>query len=431
MKVLIYEENPQMREALSRYVRDLGYQTVMASTMQEVERLLREDDPPILLVSSDEIPQDWFKKFFEKYPEKRLIAYGEDFDKAITLLKMGALDYLKKPIPLNDLKEALIKARKEITLLKNSQKYRELTRLRKPEIIGQSSKWRKILETAEKVAETDIPVLITGETGTGKDVLARYIHWRSYRRTGPFIAVNCSAIPPTLLEAELFGYERGAFTGAYTSKMGKLELADGGTLFLDEIGELPIELQPKLLRVLETGEITPIGSNKVKKVDFRLISATNRDLTDMINRGLFREDLYYRINGIEIHIPPLRERKEDIEALARFYWKEYAAKYGKEEEIPEELLELLKKHPLTGNVRQLKNLLEKAAILGEVPEELKQLPQGEKLISIKIGTPLKEAEKKIILETLKASNYNRSRTARTLGIGLRTLQRKLKEWGIS
>ncbi len=432
MKVLVHEENPQMREALARYIKDLGYESITSATLQETDRLLREDDPHIILVSGDEIPNRWFQKFFEKYPEKKLIAYGENFDKAISLLKMGALDYLKKPIPLNDLKEALTRARKEITLFKNSQKYRELTRLRRPEIVGKSETWKKILETAEKVAETDIPVLITGETGTGKDVLARYIHWRSLRRNGPFIAVNCSAIPPTLLEAELFGYEKGAFTGAYTSKMGKIELADGGTLFLDEIGELPLELQPKLLRVLETGEINPIGSNKVKKVNFRLISATNRNLIEMINKGLFREDLYYRINGIEIHIPPLRERKEDIEELARYYWKEYALKYGKNEEIPRELLDLLKEHPLTGNVRQLKNILERAAILGEIPQQLlKEKPDKGGNIIIKIGTPLKEAEKKIILETLKANNYNRSRTAKVLGIGLRTLQRKLKEWNLS
>jgi transcriptional regulator with PAS, ATPase and Fis domain len=293
----------------------------------------------------------------------------------------------------------------------------------------------------EQVAPTKSNVLILGESGTGKSLVAELIHKNSPRRDGPFISINCAAIPETLLEAELFGYKKGAFTGAVADKKGLIELANGGTLFLDEIGDLPLGLQAKLLKFLETYEFIPLGDVQKKKVDIRLISATNKNLEELIEEGKFREDLYYRLSVIELKIPPLRERKEDIPVLVYYFLEQASKQHNKKiKGITNEALSYLLNYDWPGNVRELRNVIERAVILArdeyilphDLPEKIiKSSPSPE----IGVGKSLKEAieeyEKTIILNTLKFCNYDKERAAKILDIDLATLYRKLKKFGIN
>lgn len=302
-------------------------------------------------------------------------------------------------------------------------------------IVGKSPAIRNLLELIERVAGTDANVLITGESGTGKSLVAKAIHFMSRRKEKPFITINCSAIPESLLEAELFGYEKGSFTGAYSSKKGKFELANGGTVFLDEIGDMPLSLQPKILRVIQEKEIERLGSERTIKVDVRIISATNKNLPELISRGLFREDLYYRLNVVPVHIPPLRERKEDIPILVDHFLELFNQRYGKKVRLDPRVIEIFMDYPWYGNVRELENTIERLVILkdglireSDLPpyffvkmqeQERKNMPQI-----------IQNTEREEIIRALEKAGYVKSRAARLLGYTLRQLDYRIKKYQI-
>ncbi len=303
-----------------------------------------------------------------------------------------------------------------------------------PGIVGKSKGWKAVLDLVQRVVDTDVSVLITGESGTGKELIARAIHSQGRRRDKAFMAINCSAIPEQLLESELFGYKKGAFTGANADKKGLLEYAEGGTLFLDEAGDLPMALQAKLLRVLQEREIRRLGDVETRKVDLRVIAATNKNLLDEIKNGHFREDLYFRLNIVEIHIPPLRDRLEDVTPLINHFMKKACETHGRNVTgIQSAAMSRLIEHPWYGNVRELQNVIERAVVLSrelELNEDDLKLQQYSEEELLRSGLTLEEFERKLVEKTLDETGGNRTRTAEKLGVSLRWLQYRLKEWGI-
>ncbi|MDI6864990.1 MAG: sigma 54-interacting transcriptional regulator [Thermodesulfovibrio yellowstonii] len=308
-----------------------------------------------------------------------------------------------------------------------------------PNLVGQSPSFQAVLKTVMKVASTDATVLLFGESGTGKELIAKTIHFQSKRAKGPFVAINCAAIPENLLEAELFGSEKGAFTGA-VKRIGKFEQANGGTIFLDEIAELPLSLQPKLLRVLQERTVEPLGSSKTIRVDVRLISATNKDLSEEIRKGNFREDLFWRLNVIPIYIPPLRERKEDIPLLVEYYLKSFCNIYRKSVSIDEEALKVLVSYDWPGNVRELANTIERLVVMTESSKiKVYDLPDTVRgvfklkpysLGDLKLPTEVEELERIRIMDTLPKFNFNIRKTAQALGLTERQLNYRIKKYGI-
>ncbi len=359
-------------------------------------------------------------------------------ESAVEAMKKGASDYIVKPFVNEDVKltvRRLLEHRdlqiENLALKQQLSQYFECK-----DFVGDSPQIRRIFDTLEKVIPTKSNILILGESGTGKGMIAEIIHCSSPRRDKPFMSINCSAIPENLLESELFGYRKGAFTGASTDKTGLIVMADGGTLFLDEIGDMPIGLQSKLLKVIETGEVLPLGDTKPKVVDVRIIAATNKDLEAMIERGEFREDLYYRLNVIEITLPPLRERKDDIPLLVRRFIEIYSRENNKVVRgIDDDALAVLREYRWYGNVRELRNVIERAVVLCESEViTVKDLPEKIKRREAHHGTTLRESlsslERGLILERLSQHNWNKEETARELGIDLATLYRKMKKLGI-
>ncbi|RKY04398.1 two-component system response regulator [Candidatus Poribacteria bacterium] len=311
-------------------------------------------------------------------------------------------------------------------------------------LVGASPAFRRALELARKVAESDVTVMILGETGTGKELLARFIHFNSRRRSKPFVAVHCASIPETLLESELFGYEPGAFTGATRRKIGKFELADGGTLFLDEIGDMPLSMQVKLLRALQEREIERVGGLETIPVDVRVIAATNKNLLEEVRKGSFRNDLYYRLSTVPIYLPPLRERREDIPLLVEYFIREISEELGVEVSVSEEAMEMLMEYPWPGNVRELENVVQRAVVLqtdGVIRPEHLWLSEGNPMrLEIEamggegritdLKSAAKEAEKRAIIRALIANRWNKTKAAKQLGISYRALMYKIKEYGI-
>jgi len=362
---------------------------------------------------------------------------------AVEALKRGAVDYLVKPLNIEGLRVRVERALEHQELVRVNRKLEE--RLDKrfgfEGIIGNSEPLRKVIELCRQIAETDVSVLITGENGTGKELIAQALHENSLRRNRPLVPLNCAALSPQLVESELFGHEKGAFTGANFQKKGRFEFSDRGTLFLDEVGDIPLETQVKLLRVLEDGEITRVGSNKPVKVDVRLISATNTDLETLIKDGSFREDLYYRLKVVTVHLPPLRERRQDIPLLLNHFIGEFSQAHKKPvREIEREAVNILSSYAWPGNVRELKHVVENMVVVsqgpvlsvGNLPENIHQ---GEERSSADVhsllGMPLKEVEEVLIKATLEQVGGNRQEAARILGIGERTMYRKLKEYGLT
>ncbi|MCS7262606.1 MAG: sigma 54-interacting transcriptional regulator [Aquificaceae bacterium] len=302
-------------------------------------------------------------------------------------------------------------------------------------MVGKSLAIRRLFDLVEKVSQTEANVLITGESGTGKSLVAKAIHFMSKRKDKPFVTINCSAIPETLLEAELFGYEKGSFTGAYTSKKGKFELANGGTVFLDEIGDMPLSLQPKILRVIQDKEIERLGSEKTVRVDVRIISATNKNLGELVAQGHFREDLYYRLNVLPVHIPPLRERREDIPILVDHFLQVFNQRYGKRVKLHPRVIEVFMDYPWYGNVRELENTVERLVILRDGLIRDTDLPpyffanfsnsEPKKILQV-----IENTEREEILKALEKTGYVKSRAARLLGYTLRQLDYRIKKYGI-
>ena len=362
---------------------------------------------------------------------------------AVEALRAGAFDYLTKPLDIEELKILIEKALEHYHLREENLSLRERLgdRFDFSKIIGKSRKMKELFELLSQVAPTDATVLILGESGTGKELVANAIHHNSPRSSGPFIKVACAALPETLLESELFGHERGAFTGAVARREGRFQAAHRGSIFLDEVGEMSPATQAKLLRVLQEKEFEPLGSTRTMKVDVRVIAATNKDLAAEVKEGRFREDLYYRLNVVPVLLPPLRERKEDIPALAIHFFTIYRDKNRKElKEISGKTLDLLVRYDWPGNIRELENCIERGVIMArgdivapaDLPPSIQalSLEKPDSGISFPSGISLEEVEKALILKTLEDTGGNRSRAAEILGINRRTLQLKLKEYDL-
>jgi DNA-binding NtrC family response regulator len=384
----------------------------------------------------------WLKEIRKRAPDTEVVmitAYG-DVELAVRSLKEGAFDFIIKPWDNSKLKATLQAAFRlrssnvQVGRLRSNEKMQRQDAGRSYSLVtGESQAMKEIMHLIEKVASTDANVLITGENGTGKELIAREIHRQSDRADELFVMIDLSALTETLFESELFGHKKGSFTNAMEDKTGRFTLADKGTLFLDEIGNIPMNLQSKILTVLQTRLVTPVGSTKEIAVDFRLISATNKNLQQIVRGGLFRQDLLYRMNTIQIHLPPLRERQEDIEALAGHFLKLYSRKYNKHVlELKEDALEKLKSNAWPGNIRELQHTIEKAVILAD-SSDLKAADFVFFENDSGLVTPaetLEDMEKKMIIRTLKSNNYNQSLTAGQLGVTRQTLYNKLKKYGI-
>ena len=445
--VLIADDQLTVRRLLHELARKSGYEAYLAENGQKAVEMTRELHPSVIIMDI-KMPildgMEAFKIIHQEFPEIPVIlmtAYGT-IDTVIETMKMGAFDYLVKPSNINELRIVLDRAfqmrcmRAELTELRN-----ELHKQYHVEnIIGQSVAVQAIYKIVGRVAQTNATVLITGESGSGKELIAQTLHRNSTRRDAPFIKVNCGALPEGLMESELFGYEKGAFTGAMNRKPGRFELAHGGTLFLDEIGELPLPLQVKLLRVLQEKEFDRVGGTETIKVDVRIIAATNRNLEELVHKGAFRDDLYYRLKVVPIHVPALRERAVDIPLFVDYFVRKFAD--DAHVEIPlvtPEAVKLLTRCPWPGNVRELANVLERAVILSQgvidVDDMPGLLPADElPVISIpKSGTyreQMRQVEKQIIVNALKQHNGNRVQTAKTLEISRRALLYKIEEHGL-
>ena len=365
-----------------------------------------------------------------------MTAYGT-VETAVQAMRDGAYDFVEKPLKRMTIVKSVRKAAERHSLVAENRSLRqEIKLLTNREIVGQSPALRRVLDVATQAAPSSATVLILGESGTGKELIARYIHSKSGRANGPFVAVNCAAIPESILEAELFGHERGAFTGAIAKREGRFARARGGTLFLDEIGELSPAVQVKLLRVLQEGEYEPLGGHTVK-ADARIVAATNRDLVSEVEAGRFREDLYYRLNVISVTAPPLRARREDIPLLADHFLGVYCTKNGRARlTVPSEVLHKLMDYSWPGNVRQLENVIERAAVLcrsellglGDLPDAVASAaPRLPSELTFSIGTPLSEVEQRMIRDTLSHTGGDKSLAAQLLGISTRTIYRKLGE----
>ncbi len=376
--ILIVDDELNIRRVLERAFAKEGYQVYTAEGGHQALRLLEET--PCDLVLTDVVMPDMtglelLKRARQKYPNLQVIlmtAYGT-IPMAVEAMRAGAFDFLTKPLEMEVLRKVVRNALREPTTAKPTE--RKPSRRKQVTFIGESPAIKQILETVERVADTRTTVLITGESGTGKELIARMLHERSSRAHKPFVAVSCAAIPETLLEVELFGAVKGAYTGAETDRIGKFEAANGGTLFLDEVGDIPPLIQVKLLRVLQEREIERLGSNTPIPIDVRLVAATNRNLQEAVDAGAFRSDLFYRLQVVHIHLPPLRERREDIPLLARYFLQKFAAENGRAlREISPEAMELLQNACWRGNVRELENVIESAVVLAP-PEATTLLPE--------------------------------------------------------
>src|SRR6202171_5137527 len=367
-----------------------------------------------------------------------LTQYGT-IDSAVTATRLGAVDYVTKPFRADELRSRLERVARAVELQQENRLLREQLRT-KPGfggLIGVSTKMQRIYKMIEKVSQHEYPVLILGESGTGKERVARSVHFSGPRKDRPFAPVDCSALVPTLIESELFGYVKGAFTGAIQAKQGLLEAAHGGTLFLDEIGDMPVDLQAKLLRALQEREVKPVGSTERCRIDVRIIAATNRDLDSAIKAGAFRQDLYFRLNVVQLKLPPLRERKSDIPLLVTSFLEKFSASQQTSRNISEDAMRQLIAHDWPGNVRELENAIERAVALGsgpilhvaDLPSNL-QYPTTERLPERNELIPLDELERRAILRTLRETAGDKLGAARILGIGKTTLYRKLKQYNL-
>jgi len=434
-KILLIDDEANFRYSVSDYLSDESYRVIEASS--GAEGLEKLDSSIDLILLDLGLPDIDGMKLAEEILQKHsgvfiivISGYG-DSDKIVRAIKCGVQDYIVKPIELEALKFKIDRLAEKLAL---REKVDYLEKMQDSELIGESPEIRKVRHVVEKIAETDFPVLITGETGTGKEILSEMIHRKS-GVGGYFVALNCASIPEALFESELFGHSAHSFTDAKKARKGKVQLATGGTLFFDEIGEMPINLQPKLLRLIEQKEFWPLGSDKQVTTDVRIICATNREATKIIQEGILREDLYYRLNTIHIHLPPLKKRKDDIEILAYYFLKQTVGKSGKHiTQIDKSVLDSFKDYSFPGNVRELKNIIERAVIFCESERiELKHITGLQGVQSVDINEfdlmPLEKFEREYILKVFNENERNISQTSRTLEISRTTLRDKLKRYG--
>ena len=447
--ILVVEDEAKLRRLVELQLADEGFQVQSAPDAESALQILNKESFDLLLTDF-RLPGmnglDFLqaaKRIDAQMPVVIMTAYGS-VESAVDAMKAGASDYVLKPFSLAEL---VLVIRKELDTNRLREENRSLRealgrRYEYANIVANSEKMQAVLALVERVAPSNVTVLIGGESGVGKDLIARAIHEHSQRASGPFIKINSTAIPETLLESELFGYEKGAFSGATASKPGKFELADRGTLFLDEIGDVPASIQVKLLRVLQEREFERLGGTKTHKVDVRLIAATNRDLRAALEEGTFREDLYYRLNVVAIDIPPLRDHKEDIPALVKFFLE----KFGKESDVPPKSLtpdamKLLMDFRWPGNVRELENVIQRAITLSEKTtldvsdiQLDSRTPRGNSSANSFVlpeGMTLDQWEQETIREALKRANGNKSQAARMLGLSRNALRYRLSQMGVA
>jgi two-component system NtrC family response regulator/two-component system response regulator HydG len=450
-RVVVIDDEVNAAAALETLLREDGYEVARAHDARAGLQLLEKTEPDVVLTDLRMPGMDGLEllaKIKEIRPETMVIlmtAYGT-VKTAVKAMKLGAEDYLGKPIDVEELEVVLQKVLDKKGLLEETRTLRERLehKYRLDNLVGESPEMLSVFKTIRQVAPSSASVLLLGESGTGKELFAQALHQNSARRNKPFIKVACAALPETLLESELFGHEKGSFTGAVYTRAGRFEAADGGTLFLDELGDITPTVQVKLLRFLEEREFERVGGNKTFRVDVRIVAATHRDLQKKLEDGTFREDLFYRLNVIEIHIPPLRERPGDIPLLAHHFLRKYADANGKDlRGISDEVLALLLSHPWPGNVRELENAIERAVVLSSEPtlnpshfptlrkagtEESR--PQGAGAgVGVRIpGSTLADLEREAILRTLEAVGGSTSKAAAILDISARKIQYKLKEY---
>ena len=460
-KILVIDDDESIIWVIKKALEPLGYKIISRTRLASGLRAV-DDHPHVILLDlilPDGNGLEGLREIRATDPDITviMITANAQMESTITAMKEGAYDYLEKPFDLEELKIVVEKAFRDLSL---RQELKELKKAayetETPQMVGKSSKILKIFKDIGKVASKDITVLITGESGTGKELVAKAIHYNSRRSGGPFIALNAASIPKDLLESELFGYRKGAFTGAVSNKAGKIEAANGGTLFLDEISEMEQNLQAKLLRFLQDKEFTPLGSNEPIRADVRIIGATNRDIAEAVAQGRFREDLFYRFNVVQIKVPPLRDRKEDIPLLIKAFLRDAAEKFETGEKgLSKEAKVLLMKYDWPGNVRELENVIKRACVLsaGAMVEKRDLLLEEDSSYSIKdfleeklkrylkdmarvtnfnlYDTILSEVEKALISIVLREANGNQLKTARLLGINRNTLRAKIKEYKIT
>ncbi len=444
--VLIVDDEVNIRNALVTMLEKKGYRVFGAGTGAEALRHL-EETPVDLVITDLRMPEmggvEFLRRLKNKWSDTEVVvmtAFGS-IDTAVEAMRLGAYDYLTKPIDRERFGVVVEKALERRTLTSENKQLRDRleTRTRFDQMVGESGAMQQVYSLVEMVADSDVTVLLTGESGTGKELVARAIHHKSPRADGPFITMNCGALPENLFESELFGYEKGAFTGAMSTKAGRFELADGGTLLLDEVGELSLKSQVDFLRVLETKEFRRLGGTKLIKVDTRIIAATNRKLDEAVKQGDFREDLYYRLNVVPIHLPPLRERADDVPLLVDRYLSASSARHHRgPKEVSRDAMQLLRLYGWPGNVRQLRNLMERLVVTvrettiqpAHLPEEIQVSKEDARTMLITLGTSLEQIERQVIERTLKEVTNHRENAARLLGISLRTLQYKIKEYEI-
>ncbi|MCD6249927.1 MAG: sigma-54-dependent Fis family transcriptional regulator [candidate division Zixibacteria bacterium] len=441
-RIMVVDDEKIVRESLSVWLRKFGYEVVPVEGGQEALDILDREEWNILLVDL-KMPRvdgiEVLRKAIEVKPGIPVIIFTAyaTVETAVEAMKVGACDYLIKPIDPDML---TLKVKK---ILETQNLTNENVMLRDKidaiyqfdEIIGNSKSVQEVLEIVGSVAASDASVLITGESGTGKELIAQAIHRNSDRRYKPFVAVSIGALPDTMVESELFGHEKGSFTGASHAHMGRFELADGGTLFLDEVGEMSSKVQVDLLRVLEERACYRLGGNRKIHTDVRVLAATNRVLKKSIEEGTFREDLYYRLNVIGIHLPPLRERGDDVLLLAEYFLRKFCMKMNKKKEgFSPEVIKLFLRYKWPGNIRELENAIERAVVVGK--ESLVQLSDmpfggGQKVLEEKTAISLREVEKKHILKVLNETGWNVTRSAHLLEIDRATLYNKIKNYGVS
>jgi two-component system response regulator HydG len=447
--LLVVDDEPSNLESLERIFAREGLAVLTARDGREGLEILRKRRVDVLLTDLM-MPHvsgvDLLKAARQISPDTEVVlmtAYGT-VETAVEAMREGAYDFITKPLKRAHVVRVVEKALEKQSLVSENKSLRaQLEAARRRPIVGQSLAMRRTLEVVQQAAPSQATVLLLGESGTGKELMARLIHDQSPRAGGPFVAVNCAAIPESILEAELFGYEKGAFTGATTRRDGRFTHADGGTLFLDEIGEIPLSVQVKLLRVLQEGEIERLGG-KAQKIDIRLVAATNRDLRRAVAEGRFREDLYYRLNVIAVHLPSLRDRKDDIPLLVDHFLARFREKNAKQVSgVTRAALDAMTAYDWPGNVRELENAVERAMVLtksatidvDDLPREVREggagldggNDRGARTLTFEIGTPLEEIELRVIHETLRHTRGDKRLAAQLLGIATRTIYRKLDQ----
>jgi two-component system NtrC family response regulator len=448
-RILVVDDDESLRWVTQVQLQQAGYEVAAAESGEAAVEMLQES-PAELVITDLRMPGmsglDLLRRIRAGFPETTVVMVTAfaTVETAVEAMKAGAYEYITKPVNPDELKLVVGRAlehvalREEVRSLRNSldRKYGF------ENILGRSNVLLQVLDTASRAARAASTVLIRGETGTGKELLAKAIHYNSPRKPMPFVTINCGAIPKDLLESELFGHARGAFTGALTAKKGQAEMADGGTLFLDEIGELPTELQVKVLRLVQQGEIAKVGAPGVSKVDLRIIAATHRNLQAMIEDGLFREDLYYRLSVIPLELPPLRERPEDIPELVEHFFVKSREKNGRPNLVlPPSLLPYFSGYRWPGNVRELENIVERLVVLSrgdeitleDLPEFLRRTRASVEELHLDLppqGISLEAIEKELILRALKKFNWNQSRAARYLDLSRKTLIYRMEKFGL-